>query len=79
MAVYWDAARCSLVEIYWCFRGYCLHYSPDDDDDDDDDNDDDDDKMSVNYTRLYGVTYQKTAIFIFAAIRKLNSPKMHLS
>jgi hypothetical protein len=30
MTVFWDVAPCSLVEVYWCFRGACcLDCSPD--------------------------------------------------
>jgi hypothetical protein len=30
MAVFWDVAPCSLVDIDWCFRGaYCLHHQGD--------------------------------------------------
>jgi hypothetical protein len=33
MAVFWDVAPCSLVEIYQRFRGACcLHHQDDDDD-----------------------------------------------
>jgi hypothetical protein len=26
MTVFWDAALCSLVEVYWCFRGACAAF-----------------------------------------------------
>jgi hypothetical protein len=30
MTVLWDVAPCSLVEVYWCFKGaYCLHHQGD--------------------------------------------------
>jgi hypothetical protein len=64
MAVFWDVVLCSLVDIYWCFRGaYSLrhqgqwwqHEVPL--------------KHRSVSTRLHGAVSQKTAIFILIAMR----------
>jgi hypothetical protein len=72
IAVFWDAALCSLVDTDPCFRGaYCLHHqlimeagSSS--------------KMSVKYTRQKSVTYyQKAAIFILVTVKSLNLNWQH--
>jgi hypothetical protein len=71
IAVFWDVAHCSLVEIYWCFRSdYCLHRQGDDVGGS---------KGVWNVrstaTKLHGATSQKTDSFIFVDFKSSNVTK----
>jgi hypothetical protein len=65
VTVFWDAASCSLVEVYRRFRGvYSLHHQ----------GPDGDSKHLWNVGKLpdHGAASQKTVIFILAAVRTWN-------
>jgi hypothetical protein len=74
MAVFWVVAPCSLVEVYWHFRGACCLYhcsllwwwrqqAPL--------------KWQQTSTRLHSATAQKEAIFILTAVRTWNPTKWY--
>jgi hypothetical protein len=64
MSDLWNVASCSLVEIDWRFRSaHCFQHQGDDSS-----------SVSVS-TTVHGATFQKTVIFILAAVRTWNLTK----
>jgi hypothetical protein len=64
--LFWDVAVCSLVEVYWCFRGSIIPvYCPDGGGC----------EYLWNAARLNGTTTKKAAIFILTAVKTSNPAK----